>query len=291
MTAPIPAPTPTARRVCPGRLAGEIILVTGSTSGIGRTMAEIFAAEGASVVVTGRTREAGKSVEAGIRSSGGDAVFVPLDITDEEQVRAAFDAAVARYGKLTGLVNNAAWVQGRHDFDGPITEITLEDWELILKVNLTGTFLSLKYGLRALARSGGGSVVNISSAAGIVGVPGIDAYTASKGAIVSLTRSIAKYYARYNIRCNCLVVGFVASGGPSIVALEADPGYASQLRHQHLGRVGRPEDVAYLAAQLLSPQSEWITATVIAVDGGRTNTTHLDGAVRDMEGLPPTRVF
>ncbi|GHF36068.1 NAD(P)-dependent dehydrogenase (short-subunit alcohol dehydrogenase family) [Amycolatopsis bartoniae] len=268
------------------RLDDQVVLITGSTHGIGRRMAELFAHEGARVVVTGRSRDAGAELERTITEAGGQALYVPMDITVEEDVRGAVRAGVERFGKLTALVNNAAWVQGRWKVDGPVTEIALADWEQIFRVNTTGTFLASKYALPEIVRSGGGSVVHIASTAAMQGRAGLDAYTASKGAMVSLTRSMAAYYSRYSVRVNCLVSGFVDTGEPAIRAMLDDPQFGPMIRKYYQGRVGTPSDIAYTAAHLVSDQAGFITGAIVPVDGGATGLSHMDRQVADMPGFP-----
>lgn len=267
-------------------LDDQVVLITGSTRGIGRAMAEVFAAEGAQVVITGRSREKGEETEAAIQAAGGQALYVPMDITEPGDVERAVHEAVKRFGRLTSLVNNAAWVQGRWAVDGPVSEIELENWEKIIQVNLTGTFLASKYALPEIARAGGGSVLNIASTAAMSGRAGLDAYTASKGGMVSMTRSMAAYYSRYSIRVNCLVIGFVDTGEPAIAAMLADPQFGPMIRKYYMGRIGRPVDIAYSAAHLISNQAEFITGAIIAVDGGATGVSHMDRQVPDMPGIP-----
>jgi len=268
------------------RLDGQVVLITGSTHGIGRRMAQVFATEGAAVVITGRSRDAGAELAESITSSGGAATYVPMDITVEEDVRAAVRAAVERFGRLTDLVNNAAWVQGRWRVEGPVTEIELADWEQVFRVNTTGAFLASKYALPEIVRSGGGSVLHIASTAAMQGRAGLDAYTASKGAMVSLTRSMAAYYSRYSVRVNCLVSGFVDTGEPAIQAMLEDPQFGPMIRAYYMGRIGTPSDIAYSAAHLISDQAGFITGAVVPVDGGATGVSHMDRQVADMPGFP-----
>jgi NAD(P)-dependent dehydrogenase (short-subunit alcohol dehydrogenase family) len=268
------------------QLAGQTVMVTGSTRGIGRRMAQVLAGEGAQVVITGRSIDAGQELEETIVSSGGEAAYVPMDITSEADVQAAVGAAVTRFGQLTALVNNAAWVQGRWAVEGPVTEIELEDWDKIIRVNLTGTFLASKHALRQIVRAGGGSVVNIASTAAIHGRAGIDGYTASKGAIVSLTRSMAAYYSRYAVRVNCLVVGFVDTGEPAIATMLDDPQFGPMIRDYYMGRIGTPDDIAYTTAHLISPRASYMTGAIIATDHGATAVSHLDRQVPDLPGFP-----
>jgi NAD(P)-dependent dehydrogenase (short-subunit alcohol dehydrogenase family) len=264
------------------RLDGQVILVTGSTAGLGRDMAERFAAAGAQVVITGRTLSKGRAVASGI---GERALFVPMDMAVESDVEAAVVKAVAHFGRLTGLVNNAATVQGRKD--GPLTEIATEDWLKILNTDLAGTYYSLKHGLRAIANAGGGAVVNISSAAGLRGQTGNHAYTAAKGAIQALTRALATYYSRYLIRVNCLVVGTIDTGEGKVRALLDDPEIGAKLRQHYLGRVGEPCEVSDAAAFLLSNEASFINGVELCVDNGVTAKGHAITPAPDMADAPP----
>jgi len=266
-------------------LEDQVILVTGSTAGIGRSMVERFAAAGAAVVITGRTRARGEAVEAEIRAAGGRALFVPMDVAEEDQVAGAVAAAVGEFGRLTGLVNNAATIQGRRD--GPITEIETEEWLDILRVDLTGTYFALKHGLRAIVHSGGGSVVNISSAAGVRGQIGNNGYAACKGAIQALTRSLAVYYSRYLVRVNCLIVGTIDTGEGRLKAMLEDSVTGPKLRAQYLGRVGKPREVADAAAFLLSDEASFINGAELAVDNGATMKGHAIHPPREMADMPP----
>jgi NAD(P)-dependent dehydrogenase (short-subunit alcohol dehydrogenase family) len=264
------------------QLDGQVILVTGSTAGLGRNMAERFAAAGAQVVITGRNRERGEAVADAI---GQRAVYASMDMAVEADVEAAVAIAVARFGKLTGLVNNAATVQGRKD--GPLTEVATEDWLHILNTDLAGTYYALKHGLRAIAKAGGGAVVNISSAAGLRGQTGNHAYTASKGAIQALTRALATYYSRYLIRVNCLVVGTIDTGEGKVRALLDDPEIGPKLRQHYLGRVGEPREVSDAAAFLLSDEASFINGVELCVDNGVTAKGHAINPAPDMAGVQP----
>jgi len=265
-------------------LEGQVILVTGSTAGIGRAMVETFAMAGAAVVITGRTKARGEEAEAGIRAGGGRALYVPMDIAEEADVERAVAATQREFGKLTGLVNNAATIQGRKD--GPITEIETEDWLNILRVDLTGTYFALKHGLKAIVRAGGGSVVNISSAAGVRGQIGNNGYAACKGAIQALTRSAAVYYSRHLVRVNCLVVGTIDTGEGRLRAMLDDPVVGDKLRQHYMGRVGRPDEVANTAAFLLSEEASFINGVELPVDNGATMKGHAIHRPKEMANMP-----
>jgi NAD(P)-dependent dehydrogenase (short-subunit alcohol dehydrogenase family) len=210
-----------------------------------------------------------------IESAGGEAIYVRMDVTEPSTVAGAVEAAVDRFGHLDGMVNNVAnMALGR--VDRPVTELSVEDWNLIIASDLTSTFLGMKYGIRAmLAGRAGGSVVNIASEAGLRGMNGVDGYTASKGGVIALTRSVASYYARYDVRCNTLAVGFVDTGGDRISELLTDDTFSSEIERHHLGMIGKPEDVAPAAVFLLSDESRYISGTTIPVDGGAVAAAHI----------------
>jgi NAD(P)-dependent dehydrogenase (short-subunit alcohol dehydrogenase family) len=256
------------------RLIGKTVLVTGSTRGIGRSMVERFAAEGAGVVVTGRSEAAGREVEELVRSAGGDAVFARCDVTNEGDIEEAVSVAVQRWGKLDGLVANAADL-ALNASDGPVTELSLDVWESMLRSDLTSVFLTLKYGIGAMCQGAGGSVVTIASLAALRGVNGSDAYSAAKGGVVSLTRTVASYYARYDVRCNCIASSFVNSGTQLVSTAMTNQEYMEDVYARHLGRIGQPEDIANVALFLLSDEAAYLTGAVLSVDGGVSAVGHL----------------
>jgi NAD(P)-dependent dehydrogenase (short-subunit alcohol dehydrogenase family) len=242
------------------RLEGKVAFISGSTRGIGRTMAEMFAAEGAQVVVSGRSVEKGEKVAARIRESGGDATFVRLDVSDEASVQEAITATIERYGTITTLVNNAAPTDLVSQGFKPMHELATEEWEAILRTTLTGNvFWVSKYAIPHLIAGGGGSIVNISSGGSVFGVPGISVYSAGKGGMNALTRVMAVEYAQYRIRVNTIIVG-------RVVAYAQDQGPDM---NTPLGRVGNPRDIGYAALWLAADESEWITGSEITADGGQ----------------------
>jgi NAD(P)-dependent dehydrogenase (short-subunit alcohol dehydrogenase family) len=244
------------------RLDGKVALVSGSTRGIGRSIAEMFAREGAAVAVTGRTVDRGEKVVARIRDAGGQAEFFPLDITDEASVHEVMDATANQFGKLDVLINNAAPTDAVSTTVKPLDEYTTEEWDRIILGTLTGNvFWACKYGIPHLAAAGGGSIVNISSGQSIVGLSGFAAYSAAKGAINSITRTLAVENAERGIRVNTIVVG-------RVIAHTKDTGVS--VGPGHLTRLGEPNDIAYVATWLASDESAFVTGSIVTADGGFT---------------------
>jgi NAD(P)-dependent dehydrogenase (short-subunit alcohol dehydrogenase family) len=243
------------------RLEGKVAIVTGSTRGIGRSTAEMFAREGAKVAVTGRTVERGQKVVNLIRDAGGEAEFFALDVTQEDSVASVIEAVVERFGSLTTLINNAAPTLEVSKSVKRLTDYSTEEFELILRSALIGNvFWSSKYAIPHLRAAGGGSIVNISSGQSILGMGGFSAYAAAKGGMNSLTRSIAVEEAPNNIRCNTIVVGRVVAKGDMGVGIT--PG--------HLTRLGVPNDIAYAITYLAADESAFVTGSILTADGGYT---------------------
>jgi NAD(P)-dependent dehydrogenase (short-subunit alcohol dehydrogenase family) len=244
------------------RLAGKVAIVSGSTRGIGRSTAEMFAREGAKVAVTGRTVDRGEKVVANIRAAGGEAEFFTLDITNEDSVHSVMDAAATRFGKLDILINNAAPTDVVSTTVKPLIEMTTAEWDRIMLGTLTGNvFWACKYGMPHLIAAGGGSVVNISSSQSSIGLGGFSAYAAAKGGINAITRTLAVEAAPHNIRVNAIIVGRVISH-----ARDTGVGVGGG----HLTRLGNPNDIAYTATWLASDESGFVTGSLITADGGFT---------------------
>ncbi len=254
-----------------GRLDGHVALVTGSTRGIGRATAERFAAEGAAVVVTGRTQRTGAEVVQGIVGDGGRAIYVPIDLNREVDVADAVTKAVEQFGKLTILVNNAAPTDlvGPGRGDRGLHEITDEAWDSIMTVALKQLVWCCRHAVPAIREAGGGAIVNISSAASLLGVQGIDAYTAAKGAINALTRSLAVELADDNIRVNTIVSGMVLSSEGAWQMME-HPVLGPATKKLHLTRLGVPADIANVALFLASDEAAFVTGHNLVADGGST---------------------
>jgi NAD(P)-dependent dehydrogenase (short-subunit alcohol dehydrogenase family) len=250
------------------RLAGKVALITGGASGQGRVAALHFAQEGAKVVLSDVLEEGGRQTQHMVQENGGDAFFVPADVSSEVGAREMVEAALRQYGTLHILYNNAGIVGP--GIDAAVTELSVDAWDRILNVNLRGIFLCAKYGIPPLIQAGGGSVINTASVAGLIGSPNAGhAYHASKGGVISLTRAMAVSYASHNVRVNAICPGTLET--PMTVELLRDPSRRQQVMAQHpLGRLGTAEDVVNLAVYLAADESSWVTGSIFTVDGGRT---------------------
>jgi len=249
------------------RLENKVILVTGAASGMGRVAAEMFTREGAAVIATDVTEGPLGEVVAAVRAAGGRIVGMPGNVASAEHVQRAIAEGVRAFGKLDVLYNNAGIMPAE---DTSVEETSEEVYQRVLDVNLKGVFLCCKYGIPELLKAGGGSIINIASFVAFLGctVPQ-DAYTASKGAVVSLTRSLAIQYGRRGIRANALCPGPIET--LLLRALWTSEGERNKrLSRIPLGRFGTPEDVVNAGIFLASDESTWITGTAFLVDGGVT---------------------
>lgn len=246
-----------------GRLSGETALITGATSGLGKALALRFAAEGAQVVVAGRNAERGKAVCRTIESGGDEAVFVAVDLLSDtcgdDLVRQALD----QFGQLTILVNNAVDLEG----DGPVTENTAETWSRILRVNVTAAGLICRAAIPAMQQAGRGSILNISSRTAERASPKLAAYTAAKGALNALTRSIALDYAHEGIRCNTVQLGYILHATRDA---SNSPQRKAEIEAMGLTRPATADDVCHACVYLASREAEVITGITLNVDSGST---------------------
>jgi NAD(P)-dependent dehydrogenase (short-subunit alcohol dehydrogenase family) len=246
------------------RLAGECVLVTGSTSGIGKQVAIACAREGARVVVHGRDAARGDAVVRAITDAGGTAAFVAADVSDERACADLVAATVERLGGLTVLVNNAVAATGGQS---PVGRLDTALWERVLRVNLTSVAWLCRAAIPHMLAAGHGSIVNVSSRQAERASAGLAPYVASKGGLNALTRSIAVDYGRQAIRANAISVGYVVNERRDAGMTDAR---RAELEAMHLTRLGRPEDVAHAVVYLASRESEFVTGALLPVDGGGT---------------------
>jgi NAD(P)-dependent dehydrogenase (short-subunit alcohol dehydrogenase family) len=247
------------------RLAGKVALISGGARGMGAVEGRLFAREGARVVLGDVLDDEGRAVEAEIRAAGGSAVYVRLDVTREADWAAAVDTAIGHFGKLDVLVNNAGIGGG-----GRIEDTTLEAWHRTMEINATGVFLGTKAAIPAMRAAGGGSIVNISSQLGLVGLEvSSPQYQASKGAVRLLTKTTAVQYAKDKIRANSVHPGPIVT--PMTEPGRANPErYAFMVSRIPLGRYGEPDEVAYGVLYLASDESSFVTGSELVIDGGWT---------------------
>src|SRR6266704_3001572 len=247
------------------RLTGKVALISGGARGQGAVEAKMFTQEGARVVFGDILDEEGRQVEAAIRAQGGEATYVHLNVTREEDWQQAVQTAEATYGKLDILVNNAGIA-----IRGSIEETSEDDWDRIMAINMKGVFLGTKYAIPAMRRAGGGSIINISSGDGIAPAPDTSAaYAATKGGVRLFTKATAVQHAKDNIRCNSVHPGPIATDMIKDV-LENRALWEQRLRRLPMGRAGTPEDVAYGVLYLASDEASYVTGSELVIDGGTT---------------------
>jgi NAD(P)-dependent dehydrogenase (short-subunit alcohol dehydrogenase family) len=247
-----------------GRLDGKVAVITGAAGGIGREAAVLFSDEGASVCVADVSAEAGEEAAAGCR----EAFFHHVDVTDSESVEAMYAAALERYGGIDVLYNNAGIMPPD---DASVLETEPEAWDRVLDVNAKGVYLCCRHGIPRLLERGGGSVINVASFVALVGAATSQiAYTASKGAVLSLTRELAVEFARQGVRVNALCPGPVET--PLLLRLFEDDPAAYERRRVHLplGRLAKAREIALGALFLASDESSYVTGSTFLVDGGLT---------------------
>ena len=247
------------------RLEGKVAIISGGARSMGTAEAKLFAREGAKVVFGDVLDDQGKQVEAEIHEVGGEALYIHLDVTSEADWVSAVEPAVSRYGKLDILVNNAGITIRK-----TIEDTTKEDWDRIMAINAKGVFLGTKQAIPAMRQSGGGSIVNISSTAGLVGGPYSGAsYSATKGAVRLFTKSTAIQYAKEGIRCNSVHPGLLETPMTEDILLDAAH-REERTQRIPLGKTGTAEDIAYGVLYLASDEASFITGSELVIDGGAT---------------------
>jgi len=248
------------------RLADKVAIITGAGSGMGRAAAQMFAAEGASVVVADYDEAAGSETADLVAQSGGEASFVRADVSDEADAKAMVDHAVARFGRVDALYNNAGVMPER---DHSVIDTDVATWDRVMAINVRGVFLACKYAIPRMVDQGSGSVINISSFVALLGcsVPQ-DAYTASKGAVLSLTRSLAVQFAPHGVRSNAICPGPIETPMLMEWLLKDDEARQLRLARNPTGRFGKPEEIVNVAIYLASDESRWTNGAHFVVDGG-----------------------
>lgn len=245
--------------------SGNVVLISGGNSGIGQATALAFAREGARVVIAARRIQQGEETAALIRRNGGEATFIPTDVTLAGDVAASVHGAVELYGRLDYLVNNA----GQASAPAPTADQTEDNWTRIIAQHLTGTWLGMKYAIPHMLAQGRGAIVNMSSIAGLSGNAfGVSPYIAAKHGVVGLTKAAALEYARHGIRVNAVAPGVIRT--PLLDPWTGGTAEGEQLFVQMhpIGRIGTPEEVAHAVVWLCSEQAAFVTGHVLAVDGG-----------------------
>lgn len=252
------------------RLKNKTAVVTGGALGIGRATCKALASEGAVVAVTDIQDEDGKKVVEEITEAGGTAEYWNLDVSSESEVKDVFSAIKDQFGSIDVLVNNA----GISGTNKPTHEISVEEWEKVMDVNIKGVFLCTKYALSAMREAGGGSIINLSSIYGIISAPDLPAYHASKGAVRLMSKTDALLYAKDKIRVNSVHPGFIWTPLVEELGKRSDEGvekFREQLDSLHpIGHVGEPEDIAHGIVYLASDESKFVTGSELVIDGGYT---------------------
>jgi NAD(P)-dependent dehydrogenase (short-subunit alcohol dehydrogenase family) len=248
-----------------GKLNGKVAVITGAASGMGRATALRFATEGAAVVLTDLNSHGGEEAVAECAAAGGKAVFQRTDVTNEADIQAAVGRATREYGRLDIMYNNAG-VAGAL---GPIEKVTAQDWDRSIAVLLRAVFFGMKYSIPEMRKVGGGSIITTASVAGLRGVGYLAAYSAAKGAIITLTQAVAIEVGHDRIRVNCICPGGVNTPLVHRGTHGGQPAAEERMaKMQPIPRAGHPEDIANMALFLASDESEWVSGTAMVVDGG-----------------------
>ncbi len=245
------------------RLKGKVALITGAGTGIGRASAVLFAREGAQVAIAEINADAGEETARFIRDIGGEAIAIRTDVTDPDSVQNAVTQTAARFGKLNVLYNNAG---GSTTADGKVTDAALEEFWRAIKLDLYGTFLGCRFAVPEMIKAGGGSIINASSIVALMGMPLKDAYTAAKGGISALTRSMAVEFAPHKIRVNAVAPGVTLTD--RVRRLIVEDGSSNKIADASPLGTMEPMDIAYAALYLASDESHKVTGHILPIDGG-----------------------
>jgi NAD(P)-dependent dehydrogenase (short-subunit alcohol dehydrogenase family) len=250
------------------RLEDKVTLITGAGGGMGRKAASMFAAEGARVVCVDVTEEMAESVAAEVRVAGGQATAVAADVSGEEGARRMVDHAIATYGRVDALYNNAGIMP---EADHSVVDTDVATWDKVMAVNVRGVFLGCKYAIPRMVDQGSGSIINVASFVAILGcsVPQ-DAYTASKGAVLSLTKSLAVQFAPHGVRTNSISPGPIETPLLMDWLVKDEEAKRIRLARNPTGRFGKPEEIVHVAIYLASDESRWTNGSNLVIDGGIT---------------------
>jgi NAD(P)-dependent dehydrogenase (short-subunit alcohol dehydrogenase family) len=250
------------------RLDGKVTIITGGASGMGRTAARLFAEQGAKVVLADVTEEAAESAAAEVRATGGDASAVVADVSIEDDARRMVEHAVATYGRIDALYNNAGIMPAA---DHSVVDTDVDTWDRVMAVNVRGVFLGCKYAIPRMVDQGSGSIINVASFVAILGcsVPQ-DAYTASKGAVLSLTRSLAVQFAPRGVRSNSISPGPIETPLLMDWLVKDEEAKRIRLARNPSGRFGKPEEIVNVAVYLASDEARWTNGANFVIDGGIT---------------------
>lgn len=250
-----------------GLLDGKVIIVTGGASGIGAGSTEVFAAEGARVVVADINQEGAERQAARVRNAGGDALALGLDLADESTIKAMIADTQSAYGGLDVLFNNAANTRLVVERDTAVEDLDVDVWDEVMRVSLRGTMLATKHAIPALRARGGGSIINIASGAGQAGAHSFSSYGVAKAGVIMLSQYVAVQHGKEGIRCNAIAPGLIVT--PAVDGTyDEGAGHAMMLRHHLTPRLGLPQDIAYAAVYLASDRAEFVTGQCFNIDGG-----------------------
>jgi NAD(P)-dependent dehydrogenase (short-subunit alcohol dehydrogenase family) len=247
-------------------LDGKVILVTGGAGGIGRAACSVLADAGARLLISDIAEDAGQALAALLRNQGREAIFVPADLSSEEEIEGLVAHAVSHFGRIDGAFNNA----GMEQHNTPLDELTLRQWNSVIQIDLTAVFLCIKYQVRAMLKNGGGSIVNTASGLGQIAIPNAAEYVAAKHGVIGITRAAAADYGARGIRVNAILPGIVRT--PMMERLSNDPSFSphiEKLRMRHLmQRFAEPAEIGEAAKWLLSDGASFVNGIALPVDGG-----------------------